>query len=169
MMLSKPTRTIAIGDIHGCVAALRAILGAIRPMPDDLIVTLGDYVDRGPDSRGVLDRLIKLGSECRLVPILGNHDDMLIQALDGVHAATFLSVGGTATLASYGGSGPEHLCLIPDEHVKFLRGCVAYHETEAYIFVHGCYVANLPMDDQPELALRWECLRDDVPGPHISG
>jgi serine/threonine protein phosphatase 1 len=169
MTLPNPSRTIAIGDIHGCAAALRAVLSAIRPAPDDLIVTLGDYVDRGPDSRGVLDRLIELRGECQLVSILGNHDDMLIQALDGVHAATFLTIGGTATLASYGGSGPEHLHLIPNEHVIFLKACRPYYEIEGYIFVHGCYVANLPMSDQPELALRWESLRDDIPGPHFSG
>jgi Calcineurin-like phosphoesterase len=169
MTISNPPRTIAIGDIHGCLAALCAILDVIRPMPDDLIVTLGDYVDRGPDSRGVLDRLVELAGQCRLVPIMGNHDDMFLQAIDGHHVTTLLGFGGTATLASYGGSEPEDLRLIPAEHIRFLRGCVDFHETESYIFVHGSYVANLAMSDQPELALRWESLRDDVPPPHFSG
>ncbi len=53
-------RTIAIGDIHGCSAALNALLGAIQPNTKDTIVTLGDYINRGPDSRGVIDRLIEL-------------------------------------------------------------------------------------------------------------
>ncbi len=74
-------RTIAIGDIHGCSLALEALLDAIQPRPDDVIVTLGDYVNRGPDSRGVLDRLIELERRCKLVPILGNHDEMLLAAL----------------------------------------------------------------------------------------
>jgi serine/threonine protein phosphatase 1 len=63
-----PQRIIAIGDIHGCSAALDTLLDAIRPRPGDLIVTLGDYINRGPDRRGVIERLIDLGRRCRLVP-----------------------------------------------------------------------------------------------------
>ena len=74
-------RTIAIGDIHGCSAALDALLNAIRPRPEDCIVTLGDYINRGPDSRGVIERLIELKDRCRLVPLLGNHEEMLFEAL----------------------------------------------------------------------------------------
>lgn len=58
-------RVVAIGDIHGCAVALRALLKAIDPRPDDTIVTLGDYVDRGLDSKGVLDELIALAGRCR--------------------------------------------------------------------------------------------------------
>ena len=169
MATIKPARTIAIGDIHGCSAALRTLIEVIVPTADDMIVTLGDYVDRGPDSRGVFDCLIELAGRCTLVPIMGNHDDMLLQAIDGHHVSTLLAFGGTATLASYGGSAPEDLRLIPDDHVRFLRGCVDYLETDSYIFVHGSYIPNLAMSDQPELALRWESLRDDVPAPHFSG
>jgi serine/threonine protein phosphatase 1 len=61
-------RTIAIGDIHGCAAALAALVEVIRPGPDDTLVMLGDYIDRGPDSRGVLDQLIALAGRCQLVP-----------------------------------------------------------------------------------------------------
>ena len=56
-----PARTIAIGDIHGCSAALDALLDAVRPRPEDMIVTLGDSINRGPDSRVVLDRPVDLG------------------------------------------------------------------------------------------------------------
>jgi len=65
-----PPRTIAIGDIHGCSRALDALLSAIEPRPEDVIVTLGDYVNRGPDSKGVLERLIALEGQCTVVPIL---------------------------------------------------------------------------------------------------
>ncbi|MGE3821347.1 MAG: metallophosphoesterase, partial [Isosphaeraceae bacterium] len=78
-----PARTIAIGDVHGCSAALDALLDATAPGPEDEIVMLGDYVNRGPDSRGVLERLINLGRRCRLVPILGNHDQKLLEARRG--------------------------------------------------------------------------------------
>lgn len=76
-------RLIAIGDIHGCSAALDAVLSALQPHLTDTIIPLGDYVDRGPDSRGVLEQLIALGKRTRLIPILGNHDEMLLNILDG--------------------------------------------------------------------------------------
>ena len=122
-------RTIAIGDIHGCSAALDALLDAIRPRPEDTIVTLGDYIDRGPDSRGVLDRLIDLGRRCRLVPLLGNHDQMLLDVRAGSYPIYWLlDMGGTATLDSYGPG--RDLALIPEEHYEFLEGCLDYHETD---------------------------------------
>ena len=61
-------RIIAIGDIHGCAAALEGLLEMIEPTSQDLIVTLGDYVDRGPQSKQVIDRLIRLQGECQLIP-----------------------------------------------------------------------------------------------------
>src|SRR4051794_8114191 len=161
-------RTIAIGDIHGCSAALDALLDAIRPRPEDTIVTLGDYINRGPDSRGVLDRLIKLSNQCRLIPLLGNHDQKLLGARSGLHPTTWLGMGGIATLDSYGPG--RDLSLIPDEHFEFLDGCLDCHETDGHIFVHANYYDHLPMmDEQPALMLRWESLRDTTPGPHVSG
>lgn len=68
------SRAIAIGDIHGCLDALAALIDAIGPGPEDTLVTLGDHIDRGPDSPGVLDRLIALAGRCRLVPLLGDHE-----------------------------------------------------------------------------------------------
>src|ERR1700730_1286910 len=114
-----PPRTIAIGDIHGCSVALDALLDAIRPRPEDTIVTLGDDINRGPDSRGVLDRLIALGRRCRLFPLMVNHEEMLFEARSGVHPTTWLGMGGLATLDSYG-TGRD-LDLIPDEHFEFLE------------------------------------------------
>ena len=70
-------RFIAIGDIHGCSVALESLLQLLRPTSSDTIVTLGDYVNRGPDSRGVLTQLIALRERCPLVPLLGNHDDLV--------------------------------------------------------------------------------------------
>jgi serine/threonine protein phosphatase 1 len=160
-------RTIAIGDIHGCSAALEALVDAIRPRPEDMIVTLGDYINRGPDTRGVLDRLIALGRRCRLVPLLGNHEQMLLEARSGLHPTTWLGMGGLATLASYGPG--RDLSLIPEEHFEFLGGCLDFHETDTHIFVHAGYDPDLPMGEQPADLLRWESLRDGIPGPHRSG
>ncbi len=168
-MTSLPPRTIAKGDIHGCFAALNAILQEIVPRRDDILVTLGDYVDRGPDSRGVLERLIALAHECNLVPILGNHDDMFLQSRHHPNPTAFLNMGGDATLASYGAVSPMNLRKVPAEHFAFVEGCVDYFETETHIFLHATYIPNLPMNEQPDLALRWESLRDCVPEPHQSG
>src|SRR5687768_15227510 len=105
-------RTIAIGDPHGCSAALARLIAAINPKPDDTIVALGDYINRGIDSEGVLDQLVDLESRCRLVPLLGNHEEMLLAARNGRGTFnTFMAFGGIATLDSYGSTG--QLSLIP--------------------------------------------------------
>ena len=65
---------IAIGDIHGCRVALDKLLEAVAPDPDDVVIALGDFVDRGPDARGVVDRLIELSQQTRFIGVLGNHD-----------------------------------------------------------------------------------------------
>lgn len=163
-----PDRIIAIGDIHGCSAALDAVLAGADPRPGDTVVTLGDYVDRGPDSRGVLDRLIALGERCRLVSILGNHDEMLLDivSLRPSLLAGWLSFGGDATLASYGCTSPQG---IPEEHLAFLRSCVSWHETDGHFYVHASYLPRKPLRKQPLDVLRWESIRDRVPGPHRSG
>jgi serine/threonine protein phosphatase 1 len=102
-----PPRTIAVGDIHGCFLALDAVLEAIKPRPEDTIVTLGDYIDRGPDSQGVLERLIELNRRCQLVPILGNHDQILLDVRSGVEPfEEFLGMDGGPTLDSYGPGRP---------------------------------------------------------------
>lgn len=173
-----PSRTIAIGDIHGCMRALETLLAAIEPESDDVIVTLGDYVNRGPDSQGVLERLITLERQCNFVPLLGNHDQMFLQLLLDTHAghtralSSWLRMGGDATLASYGAlpgkvTGAD-LARIPAEHIAFLERCRGYHETETHIFIHANYDPALAMNDQPFELLRWESLRENIPGPHVS-
>jgi serine/threonine protein phosphatase 1 len=76
-------RLIAIGDIHSCAKALATLIEAIQPTPQDTLVLLGDYIDRGPDSRSVMDQIIALRQCCIVVSLLGNHEEMLLAALDG--------------------------------------------------------------------------------------
>jgi len=162
-----PTRTIAVGDIHGCSAALAALLEAVRPVPEDTVVTLGDYINRGPDSRGVIEQLLALRERCHLVPLLGNHEDMLFAAREGrSDLPSWLRVGGGPTLASYGIEGPEDF---PASHLAFLQGCRLYHETETHIFVHANCWPNRPMAEQPWSALLWEPLQPEWAGRHCSG
>jgi serine/threonine protein phosphatase 1 len=161
-------RTLAIGDIHGCSVALAALLKAIAPQPSDTIVTLGDYVDRGIDSKGVIDQLLDLQSRCNLVAIRGNHDQTLLKAFDDEAAyRLFMEMGGITTLDSYGDSG--QLDLVPAEHRDFLKSCRLYFETATHFFVHANYSPLLPLTEQDERILLWLSLRDFVPGPHVSG
>ena len=102
-------RTLAIGDIHGCLTALKTLLDFVAPASDDRLIALGDYVDRGPDSRGVLDFLIALHASGRLVALRGNHDEMMADAHinpKGDHSL-WLACGGLETLQSYGVEAAE--------------------------------------------------------------
>ena len=167
-------RTIAVGDIHGCAAALDAVIAAVAPDPADTVVTLGDYIDRGPDSRGVLDRLIALGRRCRLVPLTGNHEEVLLDALrDKSALARWLALDGADALRSYGWApgGPRRRLedWFPPAHRAFLAGCRPYHETPTHLFVHAGYVPDLPAAEQPGLALRWRVADPVTAVPHASG
>ena len=163
------SRIIAIGDIHGCSIALKALIDAIDPQPDDTIIPLGDYVDRGIDSKGVLDQLMELSDRCNLFPILGNHDQMMLHAKDGRSDFQFwLNCGGDAALDSYGSSG--RLDLIPRNHIRFLESCRSYFETDTHIFIHANYQPDVPLDQQDDHTIRWLSLRDYVPPKrHCSG
>ncbi|MCA9137384.1 MAG: serine/threonine protein phosphatase [Planctomycetales bacterium] len=158
-------RRFVIGDIHGCDKALRTLIECIDPQPDDELIFLGDYVDRGPDSRGVIDQIIELQSICRVVALRGNHEIMLYSvAFGGLTADMWLAAGGKATVTSYGGS----LDKIPDTHRAFLQSLRPHYETAESIFVHACYEARTPMDQLNDELRYWTHLSVS-PGPHFSG
>lgn len=163
-------RTLVIGDIHGYSATLDALLAAVKVRPDDLLITLGDYVDRGPDSRGVLDRLIALHRTGRLIPIFGNHDQMMVDAVTGGEGKRmWLFFGGEETLESYGQDPfAEQYDLVPEAHLDFLqRACRDYHETDTHLFAHATVNPLLPMTEQTVDDLRW--MKLDGPIRHCSG
>jgi serine/threonine protein phosphatase 1 len=161
-------RLFAIGDIHGCLTALNLLLAAIEYVPSDAIVLLGDYVDRGPDSCGVIDRILQLKTETNVHAVLGNHDEMLLSVLDGQLSPQFwIRHGATPTLDSYGFAGD--LDAIPVEHVEFLRNCPALLQTDQYFFTHANYDERVPLDQQDPTLLRWTSLDEHTPGPHESG
>ena len=167
-------RTIAIGDIHGCRDALAALLDVVQPDPEDTLITLGDHIDRGPDSRGVLDLLVGLAPHCRLVPLLGDHEEMLAHALrDRAALRPWLRCGGAETLRSYGwvaGGARRGLAdWIPDVHRQFLAACRPYHETATHLFVHAGFLPELPLGEQPAQALRWRVTDAATAAPHGSG
>lgn len=161
-------RTIAIGDIHGAATALRILLDALKVAADDTLVTLGDAIDRGSDSREVLMQLILLQERCHFVPILGNHEQMLLDTVDGkISLQDWLIHGGAETLDSYGGGAA--LAVVPEEHIDFLRTWGDYHETSNHFFAHGNYLAKKSLPKQPWEEMRWRSLSYFMPGPHTSG
>lgn len=165
--LSLEERLIAIGDIHGCSVALRTLLEAIAPRPQDTIVTLGDYVDWGPDSRGVIEQLIALSERCNLIRLLGNHEEMLLDAVDSESKLRgWLNLGGEETLQSYPYLGDSD--MIPKEHVQFIRNCRYFHETSTHIFVHANYDPWLPLDKTGRTTLGWTFLDDDQLRMHFT-
>jgi serine/threonine protein phosphatase 1 len=160
-------RTIAVGDIHGCADALRTIVKLIKPQKDDTIVTLGDYVDRGPDSCDVIEQLIDLSRQCQLVALRGNHEQMM---LDGCKRTSdfplWIINGGDTTMKSYGERDPRRL---PKRHMQFLKATPLYHETQTHLFVHANYDEHKPMELQDPEVMIWRRLDDCMPGRHCSG
>lgn len=165
-----PGRLLALGDVHGCSRALDVLLAAVNPHGADRLVALGDYIDRGPDSKGVLDRLIGLHRRGLLIPLRGNHELMMLRARNGWQDARYwMHFGGAETLDSYNPPGrAASLDDIPEAHWYFLEeSCRSYFETETHFFVHANAYANADLVDQPESMLFWEGFGDQ--GPHCSG
>ena len=164
-----PARIIAIGDIHGCNVALRALIEAIEPKPDDTIVVLGDVIDWGPDSRDCVQQLIDLSGRCQFILVRGNHEEMMDAALESQSELRYwLNFGGDETLKSYPYRGGVE--IIDREHVRFLKAEARdYHETDEFIFVHASYDPNKPMDEQSNTTLQWEHAQPEHMRPHFSG
>jgi serine/threonine protein phosphatase 1 len=163
-------RILAIGDIHGCLRSFDTVLEAAAREPNDWIVTLGDYVDRGPNTRGVLDRIIGLGQSGRLIALRGNHEEMMLDAREDLGLlSTWLQYGGQETLDSYAPEGrTAEFADIPQEHWTFLEHqCVDWFESEKHFFVHANADPKLHLPDQTGVMLRWAKFVD--PPPHRSG
>jgi serine/threonine protein phosphatase 1 len=163
-------RYLAVGDIHGCHKALTTLAAFVPFQPDDVVIALGDYVNRGPDSRAVLDWLIANQMRINLVALRGNHEIMMLEARKGGGAfQVWLDCGGDATLASYAGTGDAgQLNDVPEAHWQFLEEETrAWFETKTHFFVHANAYADYPLKEQPDFMLYWE--RFDNPRPHESG
>jgi serine/threonine protein phosphatase 1 len=139
---------IAVGDIHGLSRTLERLLGRI-PSTGQLIF-LGDYIDRGPSSREVINRLLRLEQERDCVFLRGNHEAMALEALAGNLDAevAWQRNGGLQTLRSYD-------YTISDEHLDFLRRTRPYFATDQYIFVHGGLLPGCQPEAMPEDMLWW--------------
>jgi serine/threonine protein phosphatase 1 len=149
-------KIFAIGDIHGCAAKLEALL---RRLPfdraQDTLVFLGDYLDRGPDAKKVLDQLCRLRAEgVRIVPLMGNHEYLLLEYHRNPDQALLpylRRLGLENTLESYGGASLAalaSLAFLPGDHRDFLLSLLPYWETEEYIFVHAGLRPDQPLAEQ---------------------
>ena len=159
------SRTFAVGDVHGCDVALEMLLDEFELAPDDRLIMLGDVIDRGPDSRRVIQMLIDVGKFCRLDFIMGNHEQMLFDAMRSPAVANiWMGWGGAETLAAYGGGLDD----IPEEHLDFLAGGLPYVETDHHICVHANLEPGVPLPDQSIAWLRWQHA-DGTEVPYESG
>jgi serine/threonine protein phosphatase 1 len=153
-------RIFAVGDIHGCYDKLAAMM-KILPWDrenGDVLLFIGDYIDRGPKSREVVEHLVnirKKGGE--LVFLKGNHEKMLLDYyIHQKDQMLYVANGGAETIASYveGGIGRKAFVL-PEEHLEFFLSLSLYYETEDYIFVHAGLRDGVSLDTQSEEDLLW--------------
>lgn len=150
--------TIAVPDIHGRLDLLLAMLGRIEAVaPTGRVVFLGDYVDRGPQSAGVIDRLIAgPPAGWDWVLLMGNHEAMMRDApADAAARELWLRNGGDATLASYGGPAGRDIAAVPPAHLGFLRTLRLWATDRYRVYVHAYVDPNVPLERQDERDLLW--------------
>jgi len=146
-------RLLAIGDIHGCRDHLQGLLERVAPSEADRLVLLGDYVDRGADSPGVIDDLLALQRQLpKTVFLKGNHELMLLEYLDGEIDLEYLLNGGSATLQQYERLGTPQL---PQSHRDFLHQLQLFWQQENFLFVHAGLKPGVAIADQDENDLLW--------------
>jgi serine/threonine protein phosphatase 1 len=172
-------RIYAIGDIHGRLDLLDRLLQMIdaddaeRGDVSTELIFLGDLVDRGPESRGVVERLMSITGKRPVRFLMGNHEEVLLRAAGGdVAALRFLvRIGGKETLLSYGIAEEEYRTLdyeqlsallverMPQDHVEFLRGFESWIEIGDYLFVHAGVRPGVALEQQKSSDLCW--IRED--------
>ena len=166
--LAPGKRVYAVGDVHGCADRLATLHAAItadlaaRPIRHSTLVHLGDYVDRGPDSAGVVARIAAGPAITATVNLLGNHERMMLDALaadDPRAIAHWLMNGAAPSLASWGvprGAAPrDWAARIPADHLARLRGLALTHRSDDYLFVHAGIRPGRPLRRQLEEDLIW--------------
>ncbi len=141
---SSSSKLFVIGDVHGCAAELRTLLRKLPLDQDSTLIFLGDYVDRGPDAKGVIDTILALRQIYNVIPLKGNHEWLFAQYLarpnDANATSNFVLNGGSNTLASYSDDGTTY--SVPVAHLEFLAALPLYYSTDTHFFVH----AGIPPD-----------------------
>jgi serine/threonine protein phosphatase 1 len=164
----------AIGDIHGCFKTLHNLLEKVIKIEDnDELFFLGDYIDRGPDSKSVLDYLIKLKKNGIKTTLLkGNHEDLMIKALRNYEDfILWLQNGAKATLSSFGIQISTAIewrktQQIPDKYIKLIAGTLFFTELDDYLLVHAGFNFSLPAPYQDHHSMIW--IRGFTPDKHFT-
>lgn len=145
--MKRENRIIGITDIHGELGKLESLLEKLDLMPDDTIVFMGDYIDRGKNSKGVIDKIISLDDFCKCVYLKGSHEYAYLNARKGdeYYKYLFWNYGGVQTVESYGSF--ENIYNV---HGEFLESLLPYYETEDYFFIHAGLRPNIPLEEQQE-------------------
>jgi serine/threonine protein phosphatase 1 len=151
------SQTYVIPDIHGRHDLLSDALAEIAARSNGeagVIITIGDYVDKGPESRQVIDRLLSgVDAGWSLVALKGNHDAMMVEALrDPAKMASWMGKGGDAALASYGGDPSA----VPPTHIAWLDRLRLLHVDAHRLYVHAGIDPEIPLDRQSQATLLWK-------------
>lgn len=155
------SKMFAIGDIHGCIDKLKALIAIIGADPaDDTLVFMGDYIDRAGGGPDVVDYVLALRDKYyKVVCLCGNHEYMLLRYLEGADEDMYLGNGGLATLKAYGispaDSPRKRKSKIPPEHLRFFESLLLYYETQDYLFVHAGLKPGVPLEAQTAHDLVW--------------
>lgn len=140
-------RLIAIGDIHGEINKLNKLLKKLDIRPDDTVVFLGDYVDRGNHSKEVVERLIELSKFCHCEFLMGNHEYYMLRTIKGLWDREYYYIdGGEATVKSYGSL--ENILKL---HGEFFNNLKYYYLTDSFLFVHAGIRPDKTLEEQDEV------------------
>ncbi|MFO7882450.1 MAG: metallophosphoesterase family protein [Kosmotogaceae bacterium] len=140
-----------IGDIHGCLKSLKKLMKKLPVKKEDELIFVGDYIDRGSDSKGVVDFLVELSNKYKCIFLRGNHEQMLLDYLDDKKLGRIWYLNGMdATLKSYG-----DINSIPKDHLDFFRSTEFYYLTGDYLIVHAGLVPGKPLEEQDKMELIW--------------
>jgi diadenosine tetraphosphatase ApaH/serine/threonine PP2A family protein phosphatase len=156
--MNENGKSFVIGDVHGCRDMLEEMLSLI-PWDSEKhnLIFIGDYIDRGDDSKGVIDILIKLmESSSNVQCLMGNHESLFLDYFYGRNENTFLVNGGVSTLNSYRVNGK--IC-IPPEHVSFIKSLKTLVELDEYYIVHAGFMPGIEMEKQSKQDKLW--IRED--------
>lgn len=151
-------KIFVIGDIHGCLDMLKRLIDKIEWNPaNDRLIFIGDYIDRGENSKGVIDFILRLKKDSTLIQcLLGNHEQMFLDYLSGVDSQTFLLNGGLSTLRSYEAiKKSKDDPLIPSSHLDFFSSLLTMIELEHYYIVHAGFQPNIGIEDQNLNDMLW--------------
>lgn len=166
-------RFFIVGDIHACPQELETLLLSLELQAEDRLVFLGDYVDRGPDARAVVDLLLSMKADevCHMTFLKGNHEDMFLDFLgyEGRYGEAFLVNGGNATVTSYGLPqdllGREAAALLPSGHLDFYLSLDTVLVEDEILCVHAGLNPLRRLDEQIEEELLW-IRQDFIFQPH---